>query len=88
MHHRTPGDRSVYACSPVQVPSMRFAVIIPLSVIKQKRPFYVLFFKTSSLSWQQKVKPFQILMKQEMMVVAVASAAPYANHLHLTQIDR
>ena len=35
----------------------------------------------------RKVEPFWILMKQEMMgwLMAVASAGPYANHLHLTQ---
>jgi len=30
-----------------------------------------------------KDKPFWILLEQEMMGVAVASAGPYANHLHL-----
>jgi len=42
------------------------------------------FSRTTQVSWHQKGKPFCILMKQEMMGVAVASARPYANHLHLT----
>jgi len=31
----------------------------------------------------QKGKPFWILLEREMMGVAVASAGPYANHLHI-----
>jgi len=47
------------------------------------RPFNGLFSRMTWVSRHQKGKPFWILLKQEMMGVAVASAGPYANHLHL-----
>jgi len=43
-------------------------------------PFNGLFSRTTWVSQHQKGKPFWILMKQEMMGVAVASAGPYADH--------
>jgi len=45
--------------------------------------FNSLFSRTTWVSQHQKGKPFWILLEQEMMGVAVASAGPYANHLHL-----
>jgi len=39
--------------------------------------------RTTWASLHQKGKPFCILLEQEMMGVAVASAGPYANYLHL-----
>ena len=45
-------------------------------------PFNGLFSRTTWVSWHQKGRPFWVLMKQENWA-AVASAAPYANHLHL-----
>jgi len=46
-------------------------------------PFNGLFFRTTWVSRHQKGigKPFWILLEQD--VVAVVSAGPYANHLHL-----
>jgi len=35
-------------------------------------------------SWVSQHQKIWFLMKQEMIGVAVASAGPYANHLHLT----
>jgi len=43
------------------------------------------FLGQARVSWHQKGKPFWIFMKQEMMGwLAIASAGPYANNLHLT----
>jgi len=42
------------------------------------------FSKTTQVRQQQKGKTFWILMKQRDDEVAVASARPYAIHLHLT----
>jgi len=48
-------------------------------------PFNGLFSRTTWVSRRQKGKPFWILLDQEMMPLAVASAGPYAgSHLHLT----
>jgi len=47
------------------------------------QPFNGLFSRTTWVSWHQKGKTLWILWEQEMMGVAVASAGPYANHLHL-----
>jgi len=55
--------------------------------LKNKLPFNGLFSRTTWVSWHQKVKPFWILMKARDDGVAVASARPYANHLHLA-LDR
>jgi len=38
---------------------------------------------TTWVSWHQKGKPFWISLEQKYDQVAVASAGPYANHLHL-----
>jgi len=46
-----------------------------------RHPFNGLLYKTTWVSGTRQVKPIWILMNQEMM--AVASAGPYANHLHL-----
>jgi len=46
-------------------------------------PLNGLFSRTAWVSQHWKGKPIWILVKQEMMGVAVASAGPYANHLHL-----
>ena len=43
-------------------------------------PFHGLFSRTAWVSQHQKGKPFWILLEQQM----VASAGPYANHLHLS----
>jgi len=45
------------------------------------RPFFPR--QPDLVSWHQKGKPFWVLLEQEMMGVAVASAGPYANHLRL-----
>ena len=45
--------------------------------------FNGLFSTTTWISRYQKGKPFWILLEQEVMGVAVTSAGPYANHLHL-----
>jgi len=42
-----------------------------------------LFSRPTRVSRHQKGKPFWVLLEQEMMGVAVASAGPHANHLHL-----
>jgi len=46
-------------------------------------PLISLFSRPAWVSRHQKGKPFWVLLEQEMMGVAVASAGPYANHLHL-----
>ena len=46
-------------------------------------PLNGLFSRTTWVSRHQKGKPFWILLEQEMMGVALASAGPYANHFHL-----
>jgi len=46
------------------------------------QPFNGLFSRTSWVGRYQKDKPFWILLKQN-DGVAVASAGPYAHHLHL-----
>jgi len=46
-------------------------------------PFNGLFSRTTWVSQHQNGKPFWILLEQEMMGVAVASAGLHANHLHL-----
>jgi len=48
-----------------------------------RHPFNGLFSRTTWVSRHQKGKLFWILLEKEMMGVAVASAGPYANHLHL-----
>jgi len=45
--------------------------------------FNGLFSRTTWVSQHQKGKPCWILLEQEIMGVAVASAGPYANHLHV-----
>ena len=51
-------------------------------------PFNGLFSTTTWVSRYQKGKPFWILLEQEMMGVAVASAGPYADYLHSLQTDK
>ena len=46
-------------------------------------PFSGLFPGQPGQASTRKAEPFWILTKQEMMGVAVASAGPYENHLHL-----
>jgi len=41
------------------------------------------FFRTTWVSWHRKGKPFWILLEQLDDGAAVASAGPYASHLHL-----
>ena len=56
-----------------------------LSSTQLLHSFNSLFSRTTWVSRHQKGKPFWILLEQEMIGwhVAVASAGPYANHLHL-----
>jgi len=46
-------------------------------------PFNDLFLMTTWVNPHQKGKPFWILLEQEIDGVAVTSAGPYANQLHL-----
>ena len=55
-------------------------ILLPL------RPLNGPFSKTTSLSWHQKGQPFWITGARD-DGVAVASAGPYANHLHVAQTD-
>jgi len=48
------------------------------------RLFNGLFSRTTWVSWHQKRKAFWIFAGARDDGVAVASAGPYANHLHLT----
>jgi len=46
-------------------------------------PFNAFFSGTTWVSQHQKSKPFWVLLEQEIDGVAMASAGPYAKHLHL-----
>jgi len=53
-----------------------------IAINSTRYPFNDLFSKTTWVRWQQKGKPFLILINQEMM--AMTSTEPRANHFHLT----
>jgi len=54
-----------------------------LVLLSTLRPFNGLFSRTTCVSQHQEGKPFWILLEQEIYGVVVASAGPYANHLHV-----
>jgi len=56
---------------------------LPYWAATKLHPFNGLFPRTTWVSRHQNGKPFWKLLAQVMMGVAVASAGPYANHLHL-----
>jgi len=57
--------------------------LILVSYYTTLHPFNSLYSRTTWVSRHQKGTPIWISLEQEMMGVAVASAGPYANHLHL-----
>ena len=56
---------------------------LPEQQLPLLHPFYGLFSRTTWLSQRQKGKPFWIFIGARDYGVAMASAGPHANHLHL-----